>query len=470
MDCQQDSRLSYSEKLARFCSQLQYDQLPAAAIEKVKHCFVDYLAIAFRASCLDSSQPVRTLAKEAAGLGKATLLGWRRPTSPYWAAFANGMAAHSLELDDTYLKGSIHNESFLYSTALACAEEHGLSGKRFVEAIVAGFEVACRLAEALQPAVTNARGFHPTGTCGVVGAAAAAGKLLALNETQFTSAIGIACSQASGLLEFVSDGSWTKRFHAGWAAHGGLTAAGLAKHGMTGPRTVLEGPFGFLHAYSGQPKLEGFDQGLGQDYKVLQTAMKYYPCNYYIQAVNDSVHKLNDREDLHAEEIAKVVVYTVRAASHLVCEPIAQKRNPRTMIDAQFSVPFNVALGFLAKRVTFSDFNDQMYQSAEIQRLMNLTSCEVDPVLDAQYPETWPARVEITLKDGRMLADETQYAKGDPRNPLTQDEVITKHKGLVSGLVDDSTDDQMLDVILRLEQQPDLSGLSGILQRLELAG
>ncbi|MBV8616522.1 MAG: MmgE/PrpD family protein, partial [Acetobacteraceae bacterium] len=287
-----DAATTASQSFARFCAGLDYEALPPVAIERVKHFFIDYIGIALRASTLDSSQPVRRLAAARPIPGGATLLGRPDLVNAHWAAFANGMAAHSMELDDTYLPGSIHNESFVFSPSLALAEERGVSGKRFIVAIVAGFEVACRVAAALQPAATNARGFHPTGTTGALGAAAAAGTLLGLKAEQISVAIGVACSQAGGLLEFVTDGSWTKRFHGGWAAHAGIVAAELAQHGMTAPRTAIEGKFGYLHAYSGAALPERLATGEGQNLAIVQTALKYYPCNYYIQAVNDAVLEL----------------------------------------------------------------------------------------------------------------------------------------------------------------------------------
>jgi 2-methylcitrate dehydratase PrpD len=154
----------------------------------------------------------------------------------------------------------------------------------------------------------------------------------------------------------------------------------------------------------------------------------------------------------------------VRAAIHLVCEPIDQKRNPQVMIDAQFSVPFNVALGLLEKRVVFPDFNEQMFAAPEVRRLMNLVTCAVDPALDAEYPESWPARVEITLKDGRTLAVETTHAKGDPRNPLTEDEVIAKHRSIVTGVVDPQTDDRILQFVHELERKPTFRDLTEALK------
>src|SRR5215471_13325491 len=184
-----DAQLTAAQTFGSFCAGLQYDSLPPVVVERAKHFFIDYMAIALHASTLDSSSPVRALAAARPIPGGATLFG--RPDSVHaaWAALANGMAAHSMELDDTFLPGSIHNESFVFSPTLALAEECGASGKRFLAAVVAGFEVACRVAAALKPAVTNRRGFHPTGTTGALGAAATAATLLELDERQVTHAL-----------------------------------------------------------------------------------------------------------------------------------------------------------------------------------------------------------------------------------------------------------------------------------------
>jgi 2-methylcitrate dehydratase PrpD len=459
-----------AQTFARFCTGLEYEALPPLVVERAKHFFIDYTAIALHGSILDSSRPMRTLAAARPIPGGATLFGRPDPVHASWAALANGMSAHSMELDDTFLPGSIHNESFVFSPALALAEERGASGKRFITAVVAGFEVACRVAAALQPAVTNARGFHPTGTTGALGAAATAATLLGLDAAQVTNALGVACSQAAGLLEFVTDGAWTKRFHGGWASHAGMIAAELAQHGITAPPTSIEGKFGYLHAYSGDPLPQALSVGEGEMLAIAQTALKYYPCNYYIQSINDSVLQLAVRADLPLEAIESIVVYTVQAAMPLVCEPIEQKRRPRLMIDAQFSVPFNVALGLVKKRVSFVDFTPAEFTSPEIERLMDRVTCHVDPALDARYPEAWPARVEVTLADGRALTAATQYAKGDPRNPLSLNEVIAKHRSIVAGVIDESTDDAILDFILCLETKSDFSELTRILKGFVLPG
>jgi len=220
-----------------------------------------------------------------------------------------------------------------------------------------------------------------------------------------------------------------------------------------------------MHAYSGDPLAEALTVGKGDTLAIAQTAMKYYPCNYYIQSVNDAVLQLATRPDVSLDAIRSIVVNTVQAAMPLVCDPIEQKRRPKVMIDAQFSVPFNVALGFVKKRVSFVDFIPAAFAAPEIVRVMDRVTCRVDPVLDAQYPAAWPACVEVVLADGRKLEAATQYAKGDPRNPLSLDEVIAKHCSIVAGIVDDSVDEALLDFILHVETKPDFREFTGILKR-----
>lgn len=459
-----ETRPSISERLAAWTAAVRFDELAPTTVDRVKQFLLDYLGIAIRGATLDSSRPVRSLVGPA---GAATVLGRAGGVAAEWAALANGMAAHSMELDDTYLPGSVHNESFVFATALALAQERNASGRAVIEAAVAGWEVACRSAAALRPAVTNARGFHPTGTCGALGAATVGARLLELGGPRTAAAIGIATSQASGLLEYVTDGSWTKRFHAGWAAHAGIVAARLAGAGLTAPATAIEGRFGFLHAYSGDPDTEALLAGLGNRHAIDRTALKYHPCNYYIQSINDSVLDLV-RRGVRAQDVASVLVHTVSAAVALVCEPLAVRRRPAVMIDAQFSVPFNVALGLQTGAVAFRDFTPPMFADPALCALMDRVDYRVDPDFDRRYPAEWPGRVEVVLRDGSTRSAETMHARGDPRNPLSWAEVVDKHRGIVAGLVDDAVDDELIAVVADVDGLPDLRPLTDVLERIRL--
>ena len=459
-----ETRPSISERLAAWTTAVRFDELAPSTVDRVKQFLLDYLGIAIRGATLDSSRPVRSLVNPA---GPATALGRAGGVAPEWAALANGMAAHSMELDDTYLPGSVHNESFIFAAVLALAQERNATGQAVIEAAVAGWEVSCRAAAALRPAVTNARGFHPTGTCGALGAATAAARILELDASRTARAIGIATSQASGLLEYVTDGSWTKRFHAGWAAHAGIVAARLAGAGLTAPATAIEGRFGFLHAYSGDPDTELLLDGLGDGHAIDRTALKYHPCNYYIQSVNDSVLELV-RRGVRAEDVESVLVHTMTAAVALVCEPLAVRRRPAVMIDAQFSVPFNVALGLLTGRVAFRDFTPQMFGHPAMRALMDRVEYRVDPDFDRRYPAEWPGRVDVLLRDGSTESAETLHARGDPRNPLTWTEVVDKHRGIVADVIDDPVDNEIISLVADLDQLPGMRPLTAMLEQIRL--
>ncbi len=237
--------------LVHFCHGLHSKDLSNDVTDRVKYLLLDYLGVAIAGSATESSQPIQRMLARRMPTGPCTVMGTLTQTSPEFAALANAAAAHSVELDDTHQAGSIHPGVVIFSTAIALSEIHPeIDFAQFISAVVAGYEVATRLAMAVQPKYHYALGFHPTSTCGVFGAAVTAAKLLRLSEEQMLSAVGIAGSMAAGSLEFLADGTWTKRLHPGLAAQNGILAANLAAEGFKGPATILEGRDGFLSGYS----------------------------------------------------------------------------------------------------------------------------------------------------------------------------------------------------------------------------
>jgi len=252
-------------------------------VDRVKYLLLDYLGVAIAGSASESSQPIHSMLARMKSPGRCTVLGTPTQTSPEYAALANGAAAHSLEMDDTHQAGSIHPGVVIFSTAIALSEIHPeIDFGQFVSAVVAGYEVATRLAMAVQPKYHYELGFHPTSTCGVFGAAVTAAKLLRLSEEQMLSAMGVAGSMAAGSLEFLADGTWTKRLHPGLAAQNGILAANLAAEGFRGPATILEGRDGFLFGYSRKPKPELVTQDLGEDFEIMRTSVKPHACCRYM--------------------------------------------------------------------------------------------------------------------------------------------------------------------------------------------
>lgn len=253
-----------TEELAEFCTNLKYEDIPSEVIEAAKYYALDFAGVVLRGSQEDSS---RTILRSVTQLGEvsssgAVIVGSSLRMKPLWAAMVNGSSAHAIELDDTHQEGSIHPGVVVFPAALAVAEVEESSGRDFLTAVVVGYEVACRLAMALQPAEHYSHGFHPTATCGTFSSAAVASRLMGLTLKETIHAFGVAGSQAAGSLEFLSDGSWTKRFHPGWASHSGIVAAVLARNGFTGPKTILEGKSGFIRSYSDRPNIEWVVDGL----------------------------------------------------------------------------------------------------------------------------------------------------------------------------------------------------------------
>src|SRR5579863_5950580 len=295
--------------LVFFSHALNSKDLGSEVVDRTKYLLLDFLGVAIAGSLTESSQPIYRMIARSASHGPCTVIGTASQTSAEFGALANGAAAHSVELDDTHQAGSIHPGVVIFSTAIALSEfQPDIDFGQFVSAVVAGYEVATRLAMAVQPKYHYELGFHPTSTCGVFGATVTAAKLLRLSEAQMLSAVGIAGSMAAGSLEFLADGTWTKRLQPGLAAQNGIQAARLAAEGFRGPTTILEGRLGFLSAYSRQPRPGMVTQGLGGDFEILHTSVKPHACCRYMQAPIDGLIELALAHDIQPEEVARIEV------------------------------------------------------------------------------------------------------------------------------------------------------------------
>lgn len=297
-----------TQQLAEFVASTPLASMPAEVVERAKYFVLDYLGVALHGSLVDSSATVRAFVDRFAPPGHATIIGCAHGTHPAYAALANGAAAHGIEMDDTHQEGSIHLGAPVISALIAASEMQPAGGGEFLAAVVLGYEVAARLAMAVGPEAHYRRGFHPTGTCGTFGAAAAVARLWGLEARAMAQALGIAGSQAAGSMEFLATGAWTKRFHPGWAAHNGLIAAALARQGFTGPETIIEGQAGFAQAYSQAPRPERVTQGLRTSFEILATAVKPHACCRYMQAPIDAILELVKTHDIAAGDVAQVTL------------------------------------------------------------------------------------------------------------------------------------------------------------------
>jgi len=363
------------------------------------------------------------------------VIGTKERAPFVYAALANGTSSHAIEMDDVNNESSLHPGVVVFSAVLATGEMHEAAGRSFIEAVVSGYEVIIRLGKALGPENTYKRGFHPTAICGTFGSSVTASKLMGLNEEKMVSAMGIAGSQAAGSMEYLAQGAWTKRFHAGWAAHSGMIAAQLARRGFQGPTSIIEGRDGFLYAYSNGADASKVLEGIGSVFEILRTSVKPHACCRYMQPPIDGVLKIVRENDLRPDQIEKVKLGILRAGAQLIAEPIENKYRPQSIVEAQFSMPFGAAVAVLYRKAGLGEFHLSKIHSEEVKRMMRQVECVVDPDLDQTFPKQWCATAEIFTKDGKRYCTKIEYPKGDPENPLSWEELIKKFHDLSGRLM-----------------------------------
>jgi len=437
--------MEYTRELAAFLHGIKPEKLPLEVLDRARYFLLDYMSVAVRGSQEESARAVQRMVERQGAPGCATVIGTRIRTLPGLAALANGTASHSIEMDDTHSGGSIHLGTVMYSAAFALTETMPETpADQFLAAVVAGYEMAARLAMAAQPREHYALGFHPTPTCGVFGAAVTAAKLLGLTLEQTINALGIAGSMAAGNLEFLAGGAWTKRLHPGLAAHNGIHAAMLAAEGFTGPHLVLEGRDGFLHAYSRKPLPDLLTQNLGKSFEILHTAVKPHACCRYMQGPIDAILATVMEQHIEPSQVRKIEVAVLEAGWGLVAEPGQTKYHPESIVDAQFSMPFGAAVAVLHGAAGLGQFTLDEIRSPRVKEMMGRVVLEKDQRMEENYPREWPARVKIHLNDGRSYEKWVRYPKGDPQNPLTWDEMAGKFRSLAGGVLSEERCEEII--------------------------
>jgi 2-methylcitrate dehydratase PrpD len=450
-----------AERLAAFTSALTIDAIPEAVAEAAKLHLLDTLGTGLAAHGLDVADYARAAVVEPGVSGAATVIGVDGGLPAADAALANGTICHALDFDDTHSGAVAHVSAAVVPAALAVAEEQGASGAELLAAVVAGNEVVVRLG-LVAGAGFHARGFHPTSVCGVFGAATAAARLRGLDAKATTNALGIAGSMASGILEFLSDGSATKRLHPGWAAHAGIIAARLAAHGATGPATVFEGRFGLYAAYLGRTDVDLESQltDLGERWETPNIAFKPYPACHYIHASLDATRRLVDEEPIAPDEVEEIVALTPRAGVALVLEPLASKLKPRSEYEAKFSLPYSVASLLVHGEVDVSTYTDEAIADSAVLALASRVRYEVKTY--ATSAGAFPGGVRITTRDGRTREAELPYQRGGPENPMTPAELLEKFRTNAALAIGAESVAAIEDTVLALERQADLRELRAL--------
>jgi len=424
-----------ARQLADFAHGLRLDRVPAEVSLRARHLMLDAIGCAmasrgevfasrFADAVRDVSGPAAASAPEAAVIGFADRLPMRE------AALLNGMLMHGLDYDDTHMAGIVHLTVSVLPTLLAVAARRGSSGAAIVTAYIGAIEAGTRIASVARGGF-HQQGFHPTGVVGAFASALAAGRLIGLDADGLARAQGIALSMASGSLQFLEDGAWTKRLHPGWAAQAGITAATFAAHDIPAPVAVYEGRFGLFNLYLGAQH-EGVDPGQGADgldaggasrWELMNVAVKPFAVCHFSHAAADAAIAVH-RMGLDARRIESVEVLMPAGTMPVVCDPIESKRRPQSDYDAKFSVPYAVASGLLRGRLGLRELLPAAFGDAEAIALMDRIRCVADPA--STFPQHYTGEIVVTLDDGRQIRQREAINRGHAERPLKNEDVRDK--------------------------------------------
>ncbi|HEY6539364.1 MAG TPA: MmgE/PrpD family protein [Ktedonobacteraceae bacterium] len=447
--------------LAHFCATLRADELPTRVREQVRYLLLDHLAVTLRGSLLPSSQSAYSMLEKMIAIGNtgtSTIFGRAAKAEASWAAFANGIAAHGLEMDDVENASSLHPGVVVMPAALALAEQLGPTPADFYASVVAGYEVTLRVGAALNPASAYERGFHPTAVCGALGAAAASARLLGLSPAQTSNALGIAGSMAAGSMAYLHDGAWTKRLHPGWACHAGITAARLAASGFVGPTAILESRYGFLHAYSSAGDAAQLERKPGDELAIMRVSLKPYACCRYMHGPIDCLFDIRCRHQIDPRHIERIACGVLTGGRGLIADPIEQKRQANNIVEAQFSMPYGAAVALFTGKAGLSVFTDEWIQHPAVRELMQKVDCYTSPELDDHYPAEWRASASITMDGGTQYHAHVRYALGDPHNPLSWEQLEARFHELVAPVIDvERKREELIERVRGLDEQERLN-------------
>lgn len=446
--------MSETHQIAQAVANLDFTAIPAEVIDEAKVLILDNIGCGLASQALPWSRMVASLANEASAPGPCTVFGYPWRASPSYATLANGTMIGGFETDHVFWTASCHPGAAVFPALLAIGEKEHLNGQVFLTALVAGYEVICRIGEAATRAVEDVAGFHGPPTNGPFGSAVAVGKALGLDADTLACALGIAGSHSSGLMEFSRDGSMIKRLHVGRASQLGLESALLAQKGITGPTTVLEGTHGFLNVFSPAPKKERLLDGLWEHYRIQSSLMiKTYPCHARAHPFLHALRAFQEKRPLDPNEVLKIrILLDARGAKH------HGQLEPTTLLTAQSSIPFSISVALWRDISNPLVFSDDVLQDVNIRRTARLTELvSIDESVE-------PTEKSLILE----LSGETHHLPigefiGSPTNPYTFDTMCQKFRRYTAASMEQSVVDQIIDAVSVIETSNDIADIASML-------
>lgn len=447
----------HTQALAAFLADLRYEQVPADVLARTEDLFLDWLGSALASK---GSHPIplfeRYAEKMGPAEGRARILVSRRSSSAYFAALVNGASSHLVEQDDLHNSSVLHPATVVFPAALAAAQDLGKSGRELLLASLAGYEAGIRIGEFLGR--SHYRIFHTTATVGTLAAAVAVGKLMGFDKEQFINLLGSAGTQAAGLWEFLRDAADSKQLHTAKAAADGLLAAYLTAEGLTGARNILEGEQGMAAGMSKDADPRWLSDRLGERWALVETSFKFHASCRHTHPAADALLLLMQRENLTADEIARVTTRVHQGAIDVLGRVVV----PQTVHQAKFSMGTVLGLIALYGKAGLTEFHTHALTDPRVGEFREKVSMVLDPEVDGAYPQRWLGRVEVVTVDGRTLSAAVDEPKGDPGNTLSRAELEDKFRRLVafSGARTDDEAGVLIERVWRLRETYDLGGLA----------
>ena len=441
---------NYSQKCVDFTEKLTYDVIPQKAIDHIKLLNLDWIGCAIKGASTKHAEPAKAQLEEMGGTQQARSIRQKVKSTITNAAFFNGYVGHIMEMDDVDRESISHPATIMFPTALALGEWKNKTGKEYILACVAGYEVMLRVGAAITPG--HYAIWHTTATAGAFGSAMAAGKMLGLSNEQLSWALGNAGTMAAGLWQFVQDGAMSKFLHAGRGAANGIEAAYLASKGFTGSGRILEGTQGFFAGFARQDINCAIFNDFFERFRTETVSIKPYPCCRHTQSSIDASAILRQKRSI--DDIQSVDLATYKQAIS-----IANTLDPKTPQEAKFSLKYIAAKSLLKGPLVDADFAPDVLFDEETRKLMDKIVTREEPEISALMPEEWPSRMTVTYKDGTREVVQVNSPKGDPGNPVSWDEVVVKFKDMTDSILSADASKTIIDACSGLENLESVTAL-----------
>ena len=448
--------MTIAEEFSSWSKTLSVKDIPEKTQSTLKFLLKDICGIILSAR---NENYVKSLVETYKGSGNLVSLGHSERFDLFSSAIIAGTAAHGEDFDDTFEGNPMHVGATMIPAMLSAAQKFNLNGDQILKGLTIGSELICRLA-LVAPTAMHKQSFHPTAVCGTFGVAAGLSSVLDLTEKQMVSALGVAGSFTSGIIEYLAEGSWTKRVHPGWSANSGMNAALIAKSGFYGPRTVFEGEHGFFEAFALKEIERDYSHltdGLGNRWENQNLAFKPFACGTMAQPFVDCAIKIR-KKIKNLNNISSITAKVGEGTVHRLWEPLKEKKNPSTPYSAKFSVPYCVAVGFIRGDAGLNEFNEKSINDKEILNLASKVNYEIDP--NNEYPKNYTGTLICKTSENEFTEHQPCF-RGGIKEPLTKDDIDKKYNANLNySKISEENKKNLNNFIETLFTKPDFSKIN----------